>query len=142
MGEAASRKRQQPKPKSQRKKLRDASSSLAPLLPEFQRVNPEPVLAAPLTQQLGRPQKKRNPRPAQRFSAAEQQAFEKALELHGRNWKRVADYLADEGFERRDIPGVRSKAQRHFIHLFLANKALPAKVLESGAGYTLSGAPL
>ena len=44
--------------------------------------------------------------------------------------------------QTRDNNTCRSKAQKHFIKLFRANLPLPAKVAESGAGYTLSGLPL
>ncbi|KAK3842122.1 MAG: hypothetical protein J3R72DRAFT_368472, partial [Linnemannia gamsii] len=39
----------------------------------------------------------------------------------------------------RDANSIRSHAQKHFIKLFRDNIPLPAKVLESGPGYTLSG---
>lgn len=42
----------------------------------------------------------------------------------------------------RDADAVKSHAQRHFIKLCLRGKVLPAKVAESGNGYTLSGNPL
>lgn len=34
---------------------------------------------------------------------------------------------------------IASHAQKHFIHLYVDSLPLPAKVLESGSGYTLSG---
>lgn len=42
----------------------------------------------------------------------------------------------------RDADAIKSHAQRHFVKLCLCGKALPAKVAESGSGYTLSGKPL
>ncbi|KAI8597728.1 hypothetical protein EDD21DRAFT_310411 [Dissophora ornata] len=39
----------------------------------------------------------------------------------------------------RDPNSIRSHAQKHFIKLFRDNIPLPARVLESGPGYTLSG---
>jgi len=39
----------------------------------------------------------------------------------------------------RDANSIRSHAQKHFIKLFRDNIPLPAQVLESGPGYTLSG---
>ena len=42
----------------------------------------------------------------------------------------------------RDRGGFTSHAQKYFIKLYKENKPLPAKVAESGEGYTLSGKPL
>lgn len=42
----------------------------------------------------------------------------------------------------RDERAVSSHAQKHFIRLCLQGRQLPAKVAESGDGYTLSGKPL
>lgn len=42
----------------------------------------------------------------------------------------------------RDERAVSSHAQKHFIRLCLQGRPLPAKVAESGEGYTLSGKPL
>ncbi|KAI9506113.1 hypothetical protein BX070DRAFT_187140 [Coemansia spiralis] len=42
----------------------------------------------------------------------------------------------------RDPKSIRSHAQKYFIKLFRDNIPLPAKVCESGEGYTLSGRPL
>jgi len=42
----------------------------------------------------------------------------------------------------RDKDSIKSHAQKHFIKLFRENKALPAKVQETGEGHTLSGKPL
>jgi protein MYSM1 len=42
----------------------------------------------------------------------------------------------------RDKNSIRSHAQKYFIKLYKNGKPLPAKVAESGAGYTLSGKPL
>ena len=39
----------------------------------------------------------------------------------------------------RDINGLKSHAQKHFIKLYIENKELPLKVQETGKGYTLSG---
>ncbi|KAG0048889.1 hypothetical protein BGZ83_006220 [Gryganskiella cystojenkinii] len=68
------------------------------------------------------------------YSESEEKAFLEALELHGRNWKSVEEHVAT-----RDANSIRSHAQKHFIKLFRDNIPLPAKVLESGPGYTLSG---
>ncbi|KAI8322428.1 hypothetical protein GQ54DRAFT_240472, partial [Martensiomyces pterosporus] len=42
----------------------------------------------------------------------------------------------------RDPKSIRSHAQKYFIKLFRDKVPLPAKVVESGEGYTLSGRPL
>lgn len=42
----------------------------------------------------------------------------------------------------RDSNSIRSHAQKHFIKMYRDQIPLPAKVLESGDGYTLSGKPL
>jgi hypothetical protein len=42
----------------------------------------------------------------------------------------------------RDKASLRSHAQMHFIRLFREGQPLPAKVSETGVGYTLSGKPL
>ncbi|KAI8907537.1 hypothetical protein DFJ77DRAFT_182524 [Powellomyces hirtus] len=57
--------------------------------------------------------------------------------MYGRQWDDLTKHI---GTRLRD--GVKSHAQKHFIHLWLDNKALPDKVRESGAGHTLSGNPL
>ncbi|KAJ1984892.1 hypothetical protein H4R34_000343 [Dimargaris verticillata] len=67
----------------------------------------------------------------------ERQRFAEALELFGRDWKQVVAHVAT-----RDEKSIRSHAQKHFIKLYRDNLPLPAKVQESGKGYTLSGLPL
>ncbi|KAJ1981039.1 hypothetical protein H4R35_000882 [Dimargaris xerosporica] len=67
----------------------------------------------------------------------ERQRFAEALELYGRDWKQVVAHVAT-----RDEKSIRSHAQKHFIKLYRDNIPLPAKVQESGKGYTLSGLPL
>jgi hypothetical protein len=42
----------------------------------------------------------------------------------------------------RNCDAVKSHAQKHFIKLFRLGLPLPPKVVETGAGYTLSGSPL
>lgn len=42
----------------------------------------------------------------------------------------------------RDSHAIRSHAQKHFIKLYRDDLPLPDKVIESGAGYTLSGKEL
>ncbi|KAG0308906.1 hypothetical protein BGZ98_006257 [Dissophora globulifera] len=71
------------------------------------------------------------------YSEKEENAFVEALELFGRNWRSVEDHVAT-----RDSNSIRSHAQKHFIKLFRDNIPLPAKVLVSGPGYTLSGKDL
>ncbi|KAF9091457.1 hypothetical protein BGX23_005174 [Mortierella sp. AD031] len=68
------------------------------------------------------------------YSEKEERAFVEALDIFGRNWRAVEEHVAT-----RDANSIRSHAQKHFIKLFRDNIPLPAKVLESGPGYTLSG---
>ncbi|KAF9154066.1 hypothetical protein BG015_001945 [Linnemannia schmuckeri] len=68
------------------------------------------------------------------YSETEERAFVEALDIFGRNWRSVEQHVAT-----RDANSIRSHAQKHFIKLFRDNIPLPAKVLESGPGYTLSG---
>ncbi|KAJ1930364.1 hypothetical protein IWQ60_000385 [Tieghemiomyces parasiticus] len=67
----------------------------------------------------------------------ERARFVEALELYGRDWKMVGTHV-----RTRDEKSIRSHAQKHFIKLYRDNLPLPAKVQESGSGYTLSGQPL
>ncbi|KAK9816984.1 hypothetical protein WJX72_007805 [[Myrmecia] bisecta] len=71
------------------------------------------------------------------WSEEEEKLFLEALELHGRNWKACAAHVGT-----RDARAFTSHAQKYFIKMCLAGKRLPAKVAESGEGYTLSGKPL
>ncbi|KAF9200915.1 hypothetical protein BGZ59_003017, partial [Podila verticillata] len=71
------------------------------------------------------------------YSAEEERAFVEALELFGRNWRKVEEHV-----KTRDSNSIRSHAQKHFIKLFRDNIPLPAKILETGPGYTLSGRDL
>ncbi len=57
--------------------------------------------------------------------------------IAGRNWKACASHIGT-----RDTRSVASHAQKHFIKLCLKGERLPAKVAESGTGYTLSGKAL
>ncbi|KAF8920492.1 hypothetical protein BGZ58_004318, partial [Dissophora ornata] len=68
------------------------------------------------------------------YTETEENAFVEALEIFGRNWRSVEEHVAT-----RDPNSIRSHAQKHFIKLFRDNIPLPARVLESGPGYTLSG---
>ncbi|KAF9563155.1 hypothetical protein EC968_004988 [Mortierella alpina] len=68
------------------------------------------------------------------YSESEEKAFVEALDLFGRNWRSVEEHV-----QTRDSNSIRSHAQKHFIKLFRDNIPLPAKVLETGPGYTLSG---
>ncbi|KAJ2841951.1 hypothetical protein GGI22_007718, partial [Coemansia erecta] len=67
----------------------------------------------------------------------EEDMFYKGLELYGRSWGEISEYVGT-----RDPKSIRSHAQKYFIKLFRDRIPLPAKVLESGEGYTLSGRPL
>ncbi|KAF9408782.1 hypothetical protein BGZ94_002190 [Podila epigama] len=71
------------------------------------------------------------------YSEAEEKAFVEALELFGRNWRKVEEHV-----RTRDSNSIRSHAQKHFIKLFRDNIPLPPKILETGPGYTLSGRDL
>jgi protein MYSM1 len=72
-----------------------------------------------------------------KFSDEEVVKFKQGLDLYGRDWQRLGEYMGT-----RDSNAIRSHAQKYFIKLFREEVALPAKVIESGAGYTLSGKPL
>lgn len=72
-----------------------------------------------------------------RWSDEEEEKFVEGLGLHGREWAKVAAVIGT-----REAKAVTSHAQKYFIKLLLAGKPLPAKVAESGTGYTLSGKPL
>ncbi|BDA42520.1 probable histone H2A deubiquitinase MYSM1 at C-terminar half [Coccomyxa sp. Obi] len=74
---------------------------------------------------------------ARPWSEDEEKLFLASLELHGRNWKACAAHIGS-----RDARSVASHAQKYFIKLCLKGERLPAKVAESGTGYTLSGKPL
>ena len=55
----------------------------------------------------------------------------------GRDWKACAEHVGT-----RDSRAIASHAQKHLIKLCINGEPLPARVAESGAGYTLSGKPL
>jgi len=79
--------------------------------------------------------KRATPKP---WTQDEEKLFLEALELYGRDWKSAAEYLN----HTRDHKGIASHAQKYFIKLYKEDIPLPAKVMESGEGYTLSGKPL
>ena len=82
-------------------------------------------------------QKKRaSPR---RWSQIEHSTFLEGLEKFGRDWGAIS---AMDGIDRRTKALIRSHAQKYFITLWKQNVPLPARVAETGNGYTLSGAPL
>jgi SHAQKYF class myb-like DNA-binding protein len=68
------------------------------------------------------------------WSEEEETKFQQALELHGRNWKACSEHIGS-----RDARAVASHAQKAFIRMCLAGQPLPAKVAETGLGWTLSG---
>eukprot|EP01121_Diplochlamys_sp_Union-15-3_P017784 TRINITY_DN6333_c0_g1_i1.p1 TRINITY_DN6333_c0_g1~~TRINITY_DN6333_c0_g1_i1.p1 ORF type:complete len:326 (+),score=61.58 TRINITY_DN6333_c0_g1_i1:46-1023(+) len=72
-----------------------------------------------------------------KWTDEEEDNFLQSLELYGRDWDKVQGHIMT-----RDKDSIRSHAQKHFIKLFRENKAVPAKVAETGAGHTLSGKPL
>ncbi|KAJ2490777.1 hypothetical protein IWW37_002880 [Coemansia sp. RSA 2050] len=71
------------------------------------------------------------------YTDDEERMFNEGLELFGRSWGEISGHVGT-----RDAKSIRSHAQKYFIKLFRDGIALPAKVKESGEGYTLSGRPL
>ena len=71
------------------------------------------------------------------WSTEEQKKFEESLEIYGRDWDACSEYI---GTRRPQL--VRSHAQKYLIKLYKLGIPLPAKVAETGKGYTLSGKPL
>ncbi|KAJ1799665.1 hypothetical protein LPJ59_001670 [Coemansia sp. RSA 2399] len=71
------------------------------------------------------------------YTDEEEDMFYRGLELYGRSWGEISEHVGT-----RDPKSIRSHAQKYFIKLFRDSIPLPAKVLESGEGYTLSGRPL
>ncbi|KAJ2546594.1 hypothetical protein EV175_005539, partial [Coemansia sp. RSA 1933] len=71
------------------------------------------------------------------YTNEEEELFYKGLELYGRSWSEISEHVGT-----RDPKSIRSHAQKYFIKLFRDNIPLPARVLETGEGYTLSGRPL
>ena len=73
-----------------------------------------------------------------KWDEEEERLFLEALELYGRDWHKCVAHMNYS----RDRGGFTSHAQKYFIKLYKENRPLPAKVAESGEGYTLSGNPL
>ncbi|KAJ2908065.1 hypothetical protein GGI21_003258, partial [Coemansia aciculifera] len=71
------------------------------------------------------------------YTDDEERLFNEGLELFGRSWSEISGHVIT-----RDAKSIRSHAQKYFIKLFRDKMPLPAKVMESGEGYTLSGRPL
>ncbi|KAJ2004768.1 hypothetical protein H4R26_002328 [Coemansia thaxteri] len=71
------------------------------------------------------------------YTDEEERMFYAGLELFGRSWSEISGHVGT-----RDAKSIRSHAQKYFIKLFRDGQPLPAKVKESGDGYTLSGRPL
>lgn len=71
------------------------------------------------------------------YTELEEKHFLEGLETYGRDWGKLQQLVAT-----RDSNSIRSHAQKHFIKMFRDQIPLPAKVRESGEGYTLSGKPL
>ncbi|KAJ2357677.1 hypothetical protein GGF43_001311 [Coemansia sp. RSA 2618] len=67
------------------------------------------------------------------YTDEEEQKFNEGLELFGRSWSGISEHVVT-----RDPKSIRSHAQKYFIKLFRDGIPLPAKVRESGEGYTLS----
>jgi hypothetical protein len=57
--------------------------------------------------------------------------------IHRVSLKQIAAHI-----KTRDEHAIRSHVQKYFIKLFRDGLPLPAKVIESGTGYTLSGKEL
>ncbi|KNC78774.1 hypothetical protein SARC_08802, partial [Sphaeroforma arctica JP610] len=72
------------------------------------------------------------------WTPEEEKLFLEGLELYGRDWAMIAMHCGNT----RAKQNISSHAQKHFIKLFIGGHCLPAKVIESGSGYTLSGKPL
>lgn len=71
------------------------------------------------------------------YTDEEERKFLEGLSLFGRDWGRLSAHVGT-----RDRNSIRSHTQKYFLRLYRSGTPLPAKVLESGAGYTLSGKPL
>lgn len=71
---------------------------------------------------------------ARAWTDEEERLFVEALELYGRDWKKCAEHVGT-----RDAKSFTSHAQKYFIKQCLAGNKLPAKVEETGKGFTLSG---
>lgn len=85
-----------------------------------------------------KPPKEKDPRFKDgKWTDEEEQRFSESLERFGRDWEGVSNHIGT-----RDKNAIRSHAQKFFIKLYRDRKPLPAKVAESGMGYTLSGKPL
>merc|ERR1719477_359897 len=83
----------------------------------------------------GQPAKKK---PKRGWSAEEETLFVEALSQYGRDWAAVAKHIGTG----RNTASIRSHAQVWFLKQLRDGRALPAKMLESGSGFTLSGEPL
>ncbi|KAJ1951176.1 hypothetical protein EC988_004120, partial [Linderina pennispora] len=117
----------------------------------------KPVLDSPMSSsesddEARRPASKRQRKPAAKkpaepvapgqyrsggYTDEEEAKFCEGLELFGRDWSKISEHVVT-----RDPKSIRSHAQKYLIKLFRDKVPLPAKVLESGEGYTLSGRPL
>eukprot|EP00007_Cunea_sp_BSH-02190019_P000509 CAMPEP_0174237896 /NCGR_PEP_ID=MMETSP0417-20130205/9653_1 /TAXON_ID=242541 /ORGANISM="Mayorella sp, Strain BSH-02190019" /LENGTH=639 /DNA_ID=CAMNT_0015316689 /DNA_START=37 /DNA_END=1952 /DNA_ORIENTATION=+ len=81
--------------------------------------------------------KKKKRLPPRAWDENEEAIFMRGLNEHGRDWQRIAEMLGTRSRQQ-----VSSHAQKFFIRLYFSNSPLPAKVQESGHGYTLSGKTL
>ncbi|ORX67815.1 hypothetical protein DL89DRAFT_275455 [Linderina pennispora] len=110
----------------------------------------KPVLDSPMSSsesdddEARRPASKRQRKPSSQearracgYTDEEEAKFCEGLELFGRDWSKISGHVVT-----RDPKSIRSHAQKYLIKLFRDKVPLPAKVLESGEGYTLSGRPL
>jgi protein MYSM1 len=71
------------------------------------------------------------------YTDEEEKKFLEGLELFGRDWGALSKHIGT-----RDRNSVRSHTQKWLLRMYRDNIPLPAKVRETGEGYTLSGKPL
>ena len=71
------------------------------------------------------------------WSDEEENLFQEALALYGRDWKRCAEHIGT-----RDARAVASHTQKYLIKALLRGEELPEAMAKTGRGYTLSGKPL
>ncbi|KAG0374286.1 hypothetical protein BGX24_010589 [Mortierella sp. AD032] len=111
-----------------------SSTDVGEKKPDIATAAPTPEVEAPAAPKVKQPKEAPQGFNTGVYSEKEETAFVEALDIFGRNWRSVEQHVAT-----RDANSIRSHAQKHFIKLFRDNIPLPAKVLESGPGYTLSG---
>eukprot|EP01084_Bolivina_argentea_P148309 259326_1 len=68
------------------------------------------------------------------WSTLAKETFSKALELYGRNWKKIASMKCIN----KTIPETKRYATKYFNHLFENGLPLPSKVKETGESYSIN----